>query len=75
MILDPSAQTVGYWDLAGRFPYRSAQGNQYIMITYHVDSNAILLQPLKKESQNRLSQRGQKQIIDSNKQVTHLLCI
>ena len=47
MILDPSAQTVGYWDLAGRFPYRSAQGNQYIMIAYHVDSNAILLQPLK----------------------------
>lgn len=45
-IIDTS-DSVAYWDLCGRFPYRSAEGNQYIMITYHVDANAILIQPLR----------------------------
>ena len=39
--------TKGYIDLTGRFPYRSAQGNQYIFVTYHVDSDAILVKAIK----------------------------
>ena len=36
-----------YTDDTGRFPVRSWSGNQYIMIAYHCNSNAILAQPFK----------------------------
>jgi len=36
-----------YTDDIGHFPTRSRSGNQYIMITYHCDSNAILVKPFK----------------------------
>ena len=36
-----------YLDLTGQFPYCSSQGNQYILIGYHYNSNAILGVPLK----------------------------
>ena len=35
-----------YIDLTGRFPIRSAHGNQYILVGYHYDTNAILVEPL-----------------------------
>ena len=34
-----------YTDQTGQFPVVSAQGNQYVMILYNVDSNAILTKP------------------------------
>ena len=34
-------------DLTGRFPYKSSQRNEYILIAYQFDSNAILEVPLK----------------------------
>ena len=33
--------------MTGRFPYKSARGNQYILAVYHYDINAILAQPIK----------------------------
>jgi hypothetical protein len=36
-----------YTDDTGRFPIRARSGNQYIMIAYHWDSNAILACPFK----------------------------
>ena len=36
-----------YTDDTGRFPVRSQSGNQYIMIAYHCNSNAILARPFK----------------------------
>ncbi len=39
-----------YSDDCGRFPIRSRSGNQYIMIAYHCDSNAILQAPFKSRS-------------------------
>jgi hypothetical protein len=36
-----------YTDDTRRFPERARSGNQYIMITYHCDSNAILAAPFK----------------------------
>ena len=36
-----------YMDLTGRFPYKSSRGNEYILIAFHYDSNAILGLPLK----------------------------
>ena len=34
-------------DLTGRIPCKSFKGNEYILIAYHVDSNAILGQAIK----------------------------
>jgi hypothetical protein len=34
-----------FTDEMGRFPERSCSGNQYIMLAYHCDSNAILEEP------------------------------
>ena len=36
-----------YSDQIGRFAYRLSQGNEYIMVTYDFNSNAILAAPLK----------------------------
>lgn len=36
-----------FMDLTGRFPYKSSRGNEYILIGYHFDSNAILGVPIK----------------------------
>ena len=33
-------------DLTGRFPVASTQGNNYILVCYDFDSNAILVEPL-----------------------------
>ena len=36
-----------YTDYTGRFPVISRTGNQYIMVAYHCDANAITSVPLK----------------------------
>ena len=36
-----------FMDLTGRFPHRSSRGNQYIVVVYDYDSNAILCEPIK----------------------------
>jgi hypothetical protein len=36
-----------YTDQTGRFPVRSSRGNNYILVAYDYDSNAILTEPLK----------------------------
>jgi hypothetical protein len=36
-----------YTDQPGRFPKKSSRGNQYIMVLPEVDSNAILVEPMK----------------------------
>ena len=38
---------LGYMDLTGRFPYKSSQGNEYILVAYSYDSSAILAQAFK----------------------------
>ncbi len=34
-------------DQTGQFPMRSQQGNKYIMVMVEIDSNAILVEPMK----------------------------
>ena len=34
-------------NLTGRFPYQSSRGNNYMMVAYHYDGNAIRIEPLK----------------------------
>ena len=36
-----------YGDLTGRYPVQSATGNNYQLVIYHYDANAILVEPLK----------------------------
>ena len=35
-----------YGDLTGRFPHKSSRGNQYLLVIYDYDSNAILVEAL-----------------------------
>ena len=42
-----SSDGVAYTDLTGKFPYRSTKGNNYIMVAYNYDGNAILAEPVK----------------------------
>ena len=46
-MFDSSPTGLVYIDLTGRFPYQSARGNEYILIGYHYDANAILCKALK----------------------------
>ena len=34
-------------DMTGEFPVRSSRGNQYILVAYNYDANAILAEPIK----------------------------
>ncbi len=43
---DEAAQKI-YTDQPGRFPKKSSRGNQYIMVLTEIDSNAILIKPMK----------------------------
>ena len=38
---------IGYMGLTDRFPYQSSWRNNYLMIVYNDDANAILVEPLK----------------------------
>ena len=38
--------------LMGRFPYKLSCGNEYILIAYNYDGNAILAQALKNRDEN-----------------------
>jgi hypothetical protein len=41
-----------YSDLTGRFPCKSDRGNQYVLVLYVYDDNAILVEPIKNRSEN-----------------------
>ena len=44
-----------YTDNKGRFPVRSRSGNQYLMVAYHCDINAILIEPFQtREDRHRI---------------------
>jgi hypothetical protein len=41
-----------YSDLTGRFPCKSDRGNQYVLVLYVYDDNAILVEPVKNRSES-----------------------
>ena len=47
-------------DLTGRFPIQSSRGNEYILIAYHYDSNAIVGLPVKNRQTATLSAAWEK---------------
>ena len=46
-IIDSPPTCLSYIDLTGRFPYKSTRENEYILVGYHYDANAILATRLK----------------------------
>ena len=48
-------QGKGFMDLTGRFPFHSGSGNEYIMIAYNYDANAILAEPVKNREAKSLA--------------------
>eukprot|EP00984_Skeletonema_dohrnii_P011431 scaffold4568_cov78-Skeletonema_dohrnii-CCMP3373.AAC.1 len=44
--IDDTRETI-FSDQTGAFPKRSQRGNKYVMVMVHIDSNAILLEPMK----------------------------
>ena len=46
---------MGYISLTGRFPFRSAKGNQYLLVAYHFDANAIYAKPIKNRESNSIT--------------------
>ena len=52
-----------FHDLTGRFPHRSSQGNEYLLIHYDYDSNGILAEPLKSKQSAEIK-RGWKVLYD-----------
>ena len=45
-----TATDKAYSDLTGRFPVQSSRGNNYVMVVYCYDANAIIAEPLKNRS-------------------------
>ena len=43
-----------YTDQTGRFPVASRSGNRYIMVMVEVDSNAILVEPMKSRRDSKM---------------------
>ena len=54
-IVDKTRYTLGYQDLTGRFPVRSSQGNEYILVGYHYDANYIMGVPLKNRTAKEIT--------------------
>ena len=47
MVYPMKPKLLTYSDQIGWFPHRSSRGNEYVMVMYDYDSNAILCAPLK----------------------------
>ena len=60
MVLETGEQNKGHMDLTGRFPYKSAQGNQYILVIFHVNANAILAEPIKNREAETITKGWEK---------------
>ena len=43
-----------FLDQTGQFPTRSQRGNKYIMVLVDIDSNAILVEPMKSQKDEEL---------------------
>ena len=67
-LVESSPSGLSYIDLTGRFPYRSAQGNEYILVAYHYNANAILAQPLKNRQVASITEAWEKSMLISNLQ-------
>ena len=54
LVIPFQATQKAYMDSCGRFPHHSSQGNEYIMVVYDYDSNAILAEAFKNRTAGEL---------------------
>ena len=59
-LVEHTSDNKAYSDLTGRFPFQSTRGNNYIMVTYHVDANVFLVEPVKNRGATTLLNAWQK---------------
>ena len=59
-IVESSAKGMGYIGLKGIFPYKSARCNEYILVGYHYDANAILAESIKNRKAQTITQEWEK---------------
>ena len=76
-VLPFNEKEMTYSDQTGKFPYRSTRGNEYIMIMYNYDSNAIVAEAVKNRQAKELVQAWEKlfQSINKNNNVTNLFIL
>ena len=55
-LVSPEKISKGFMDLTGRFPQKSSQGHEYILVVYHYDSNLIHVIPIKNRKGSSLSE-------------------
>ena len=60
LLIDREEMSTGYQDLTGRFPQRSAKGNEYVLVGYHYDANCILGIPVRNRTAPELTTAWQK---------------
>jgi len=51
-----------YSDLCGRYPVKSSRGNQYILVCYDYDTNAILAEPIQTRAAANISNALEKML-------------
>ena len=49
-----------YMDLCGKFPYRSRSGNEYMLVSYNYQANAILVEPIKNKQAKTMTDAWRK---------------
>ena len=55
ILIDKNSVLTVYKDLTGRFPVRSTQGNEYVMVAYNYNANCILGHPVKNRTSAELT--------------------
>ena len=59
VVIDRKHLSRTYQDLTGRFPYKSGQGNEYILVGYYYGANCILAQSVKNRTVTALTEAWQ----------------
>ena len=74
-IIETEKASKEFLDLTGRFSYRSAQGNQYVMAANHMDTKAILMQAIKTVYLIRSEGHGEISMKEFTEQVNNQIII
>ena len=53
-------KSTAYSDLTGRFPHKSSRGNEYLLVVYDFDSNAILVEAIKNRTAKEITKAWEK---------------
>ena len=60
VLINREQLSTGYFDLTGRFPQKSSRGNEYILVGYHYNADAILATAIKDRTTSSITSAWQK---------------